>query len=159
YAAVSNQYASPEDEKAGGRIFSQRCAICHGANGEGSHGPSLNQSGLKHGDSDLQLYRVLRDGGAGTPTVSPDLSFGERWQVISFLRTLQTNRTVGDALPSRMDIRVSNEQIQMSDSRPGEWLSYSGSLSGQRYTALAEISPANVSQLRLRWVYQLSTNE
>lgn len=37
--------------------------------------------------------------------------------------------------------------------RPGDWLSYNGELSGNRYSLLAQINTRNVSQLRLLWVF------
>ncbi len=35
----------------------------------------------------------------------------------------------------------------------GNWLSYNGDYSGRRFTTLAEITPANVGQLRAEWVF------
>src|SRR5262249_35197004 len=49
--------------------------------------------------------------------------------------------------------------ITRANDNSGEWLSYSGSLSGWRYSRLSEITPARVSQLRLLWVYQSTTSE
>lgn len=37
---------------------------------------------------------------------------------------------------------------------PARWLIYSGDYLGQRYSPLTEITPANVTQLAVRWVYQ-----
>ncbi|MGH9325925.1 MAG: PQQ-binding-like beta-propeller repeat protein [Terriglobia bacterium] len=39
--------------------------------------------------------------------------------------------------------------------RPGDWLSYNGRLSGNRYSKLTEINTTNVSQLRLKWVFTI----
>jgi alcohol dehydrogenase (cytochrome c) len=36
---------------------------------------------------------------------------------------------------------------------PGDWPTYNGSPSGNRHTTLGQITPANVGQLRLRWVF------
>lgn len=38
---------------------------------------------------------------------------------------------------------------------PGDWLNYSGNYAGHRYSPLGEITPANVKNLRARWVYQV----
>jgi PQQ-dependent dehydrogenase (methanol/ethanol family) len=35
----------------------------------------------------------------------------------------------------------------------GDWLTYNGNLSGNRYSALTQINAANVGQLRLKWIY------
>ena len=37
--------------------------------------------------------------------------------------------------------------------KPGDWLSYDGKLNANRYSDLAQINSANVSQLRLQWIY------
>jgi alcohol dehydrogenase (cytochrome c) len=158
-AALSNPYTSRQDREAGGHMFRERCAVCHGPDGRGSLGPSLARFGYKHGDSDLAVYRVLTDGIVGTAMVSTDLSFAARWQVIGYLRSLQLQSGTGDDEPRPLNIQVSSEQIRRADDSPGEWLSYSGSLSGWRYSSLSEITPVNVAQLRVRWVHQSSTSE
>ena len=56
-----------------------------------------------------------------------------------------------------LNIEVSREQILSAGSKTDEWLTYSGSLDGHRYTPLNQITPANVSQLRIRWVRQFDT--
>ena len=37
--------------------------------------------------------------------------------------------------------------------RPGDWLTYNGNLSGNRYSELNEINITNVKQLGLKWIY------
>ena len=37
--------------------------------------------------------------------------------------------------------------------RSGDWLTYDGNLSGNRYSDLAQVNTANVNQLRLKWVF------
>jgi alcohol dehydrogenase (cytochrome c) len=37
---------------------------------------------------------------------------------------------------------------------PGNWLTYSGNYQGHRFSPLAEITPANVAGLRVKWAYQ-----
>jgi len=158
--AVANPYNTPDDNEAGARIFGQRCAMCHGINGVGRNGPSLNHPGRKHGDSDLAIYKVLRDGIPGTGMVSPELSTSERWQVIGYLRKLMTyGNGLGVDEGTRLNINVSSEQILSAGSRSNEWLTYSGSLDGRRYTPLSEISIENVSQLRIRWIQQFETSD
>ena len=77
--------------------------------------------------------------------ISPDLSFLQRWQVIGYLGTLQFHSD-NDQLPP-LNVQVSSEQIRRAGDSSGEWLTYSGSLSGWRYSSLSEITAANVSQL------------
>ena len=158
-AALTSPYTSREDREAGGHLFREHCARCHGPDGRGALGPSLARLGYKNGDSELAIYRVLTDGIAGTAMLSTNLSFAERWQVVEYLRTLQLHSDNGDDGPRPLNIRVTGEQIRRTNDSPGEWISYSGSLSGWRYSSLSEITPANVSQLRLRWVHQSTFSE
>src|ERR1041385_6932196 len=42
---------------------------------------------------------------------------------------------------------------------PQNWLTYSGSNSAERYSALTQINPGNVNNLELQWVYQAKSLE
>jgi alcohol dehydrogenase (cytochrome c) len=48
---------------------------------------------------------------------------------------------------------VSFDRLLHSDREPHNWLSYSGSYSGQRYSALTQINRTNVKYLQLKWSY------
>jgi alcohol dehydrogenase (cytochrome c) len=50
--------------------------------------------------------------------------------------------------------QVSADRIEHADREPQNWLTYSGSYSGQRYSSLTQITPANVRSLELKWVLQ-----
>jgi alcohol dehydrogenase (cytochrome c) len=60
---------------------------------------------------------------------------------------------------SGLSIRVAREHLEAAEGNPDEWLTYSGSYNGWRHTPLAEITPANVAQLRVRWVKQFDSND
>lgn len=158
--AVQSPFSTSEDTQAGSRIFAEKCVVCHGDGGRGGVGPALNHAGLSHGDSDLAIYKVVRDGipQAGMPRFA--MSTQERWQVVGYLRTLQLHEASqsAEALASA-DIQVSSAQIRAAGSSTDQWLTYSGSLDGHRYTPAAEITKENVSRLRLRWIHQYETTE
>ncbi len=158
--AVSSPYLTNDDRQTGARIFRKRCAVCHGNDGAGGQAPKLNHSGLRHGDGDLAMYKVVRDGIPQTGMAAIAMSPQERWQVVGYLRTLQVAASIrhSEQLPA-VDIQVSKEQIRTAGSRPDQWLTYSGSLDGRRYTPLNEITPWNVSRLRVRWIRQFGTPE
>jgi alcohol dehydrogenase (cytochrome c) len=158
--AVANPYLSSSDKQKGEQIFRKRCAVCHGKDGGGGQAPRLNRSGLRHGDSDLAIYKVVRDGIPQTAMTPMPMSHEDRWQVVSYLRVMQLASSVrhSEQLP-RVDIRVSPEQIRSAGTRPDEWLTYSGSLDGRRFTPLTEVTSDNVSRLRLRWIRQFGTSE
>src|SRR3979409_1813238 len=50
--------------------------------------------------------------------------------------------------------RLSSDHILGAGQEPQNWLTYSGTLSSHRYTALTQITPANVKNLELQWVFQ-----
>ena len=159
--SIRNEYDSDSDLQAASRIFTVRCAICHGSDGVGGeHGaPPLNHAGLKHGDSDLAIYKVLRDGVPNTAMQAPSVSWVERWQLVGYVRHLQLHTVVSSAGKAPLDIEVSNERILAAGEKTDEWLTYSGSLDGHHYTPLDQITPTNVSRLRTRWVRQLDTRQ
>ncbi len=153
--------ASEDDRKEGGRIFRERCSVCHGVDGAGgSFAPALTRSQYTHGDSDLTIYKILRDGISGTAMQSVGLTLRERLQVISHLRSLQSQTSEKhDLKASRLDTQVSSERLLASGIIPDDWLMYSGSYNGFRHTSLAEITPANVAQLNMLWVRQFDIDK
>src|SRR5215471_10488750 len=46
------------------------------------------------------------------------------------------------------------DRILHADDEPQNWLTYSGTLLGLRYSALTQVTPENVSRLELAWVWQ-----
>jgi alcohol dehydrogenase (cytochrome c) len=152
--------ASEVDRKEGARIFHERCSACHGVDGSGSpFAPSLTRSQYNHGDSDLAIYKVLRDGVPGTGMQSVGLTLLERLEVISHLKALQSQQSE-ERKPQapRLAIQVSNERLLAAGTNPDEWLTYSGSYNGWRHTPTTEMTPANITQLNMRWVAQFDIN-
>ena len=52
--------------------------------------------------------------------------------------------------------QVPFERIVDADKEPGNWLTYSRTLDGHRYSPLREINTQNVAKLRVRWAYQFA---
>lgn len=151
--------ASAGDRRVGARIFHERCSGCHGNDGSGgSVGPSLARSAYNHGDSDLAIYQVVRDGVPGTAMPRADLSLSEILRVTAYVKTLQAHLPE-DQEPSRLVIDVSGERLRTAGNNTDEWLTYSGSYDGWRHTSLAEITPANVARLRARWIKQFDIGQ
>lgn len=55
--------------------------------------------------------------------------------------------------------QVTADRLLNAGREPGNWLTYSGGYASHRFSRLDEITKANVSGLRLHWVYQLRTTE
>ena len=54
---------------------------------------------------------------------------------------------------------VTFDRILHADREPQNWLTYSGTVNGQRYSPLTQITPANVKNLELQWVWQAKSTE
>ena len=153
--------ASDDDRREGARIFRERCTACHGIDGSGGpHAPPLTRFEYRHGDSDLAIYKILRDGIRGTAMPSSGLPLDEILQVVANVQTLRGDLPEDHTAKAvRSNIQVSTERLRTAGANPDEWLMYSGSYNGWRHTSLAEITPANVAQLRLRWIRQFDSAE
>src|SRR6202035_2672135 len=51
------------------------------------------------------------------------------------------------------------DRIVHADKEPQNWLTYSGTTLSQRHSALSQITPENVRNLQLQWVYQARSLE
>jgi len=56
----------------------------------------------------------------------------------------------GDPAPVKIDVRTEDLLVQPP---AANWISYNGDYSGRRYSALSEINPASLPQLRAQWVF------
>lgn len=168
----------------GRRVFASRCAACHGTEGGGGElGPSIVARLPLRTDQDLEA--VIRDGlsGAGMPAFA-NLSKAESADLIAFLRTLRpragagaqrTGVTLADGSSlSGVILNQSAAEMQLlgddrrahllRETTPGRyrevtsqvgWTTYNGQPSGNRYSALTQITPGNVSRLAPQWVFTL----
>jgi alcohol dehydrogenase (cytochrome c) len=57
----------------------------------------------------------------------------------------------------RAQQQVTFDRLLRASQEPQNWLTYSGNLAGHRYTLLTQITPANVKNLELQWVFQTRT--
>src|SRR6188472_1182177 len=55
--------------------------------------------------------------------------------------------------------QVTLDRILHADREPQNWLSYSGTPMNQRYSGLTQITPANVKNLQLQWIWQARSLE
>jgi len=91
--------AGANDIAAGRRIFESQCAWCHGANGAGGTGPSLQTATLRHAANDRSLVDIVRTGIPGTdmPGFTTVLTARTAWQTAAYVRTL--GRTAARPVP------------------------------------------------------------
>jgi len=98
-------YGQPVNVEAGKQLFAGACSACHGANGEGGHGPSLVDGWQVRRASDADLFNSIKKGVPGTdmpPCALPD----EKIRLLAaFVRSLSQPAIVsgvkGDAAAGR----------------------------------------------------------
>src|SRR5437763_6201540 len=62
-------------------------------------------------------------------------------------------------ITSSFGAQVSFDRILGADKEPQNWLTYSGSPMSQRHSPLNQITPENVKNLELQWVFQARSLE
>ena len=159
HAAIRNFKTSEKDIAAGAQIFLNQCSDCHGPDGTGSQvAPALIGREFEHGNSDWAVYRTIRDGVASTAMpATPDLSEDQRWQVISFVRSLDAATSAqasGEAVAAIVHEPVSFAEVAAKAQPDADWLTYSGSYAGTRHSSLHGIDRSNVDRLALKWLHQ-----
>jgi mono/diheme cytochrome c family protein len=83
---------NPREGAAGGKLFEQHCADCHGKKAGGTrHGPSLLREEVRQATPG-QIFWVMTNGVVrhGMPVWSK-LPEPERWQIVTFLESLNAN--------------------------------------------------------------------
>jgi alcohol dehydrogenase (cytochrome c) len=161
YAVIRNPKTSVADIDAGARLFQAHCAMCHSSEGSGTpRGPALFGRELSHGSSDWAVFRTIRHGVTGSAMQAFSLPEATLWQLVAYVGSLESSGTPGGGAPkvsaaNRKSIKpVQYEEIRALAEPADEWLTYSGSYSSIRHSALAQIGPDNVDQLAVRWIYQ-----
>jgi putative heme-binding domain-containing protein len=77
------------DLERGKKLFVGHCAVCHGIEGVGDRGPSLNQTRLRHVTDDWSLFRVIKNGIEGSEMPATwQMTDREVWQVAGYIRSL-----------------------------------------------------------------------
>jgi alcohol dehydrogenase (cytochrome c) len=60
---------------------------------------------------------------------------------------------------SALQAQVTFDRLLKADKEPQNWLTYAGSMNGQRYSPLTQITPENVKNLQLQWAFQARSLE
>ena len=90
-AASQDSKASPttDDLARGKRIYVAQCALCHGIEGVGGRGPSLNLPSLRRASDTAAIARIIQNGIPGTDMPGFwNLSENEARLVAEYVRTL-----------------------------------------------------------------------
>ncbi len=181
--AISNLCAQTPD--AGRTQFENRCAGCHGGDGNGGElGPPITMRLQSRNDQELAAF--IRAGLPNSGMPASTLTDTEMQQLIPFLRGLRPPRR-GGPQPVRGTVKTTDGttleglilsrglddlQLRSSDQRvhllrragedlyrpvtsEADWPSYNGNVNGNRYSALKEIDKSNVGRLAPKWFFTL----
>ena len=104
-APTERMFNAKVDPEQGRKLWSANCAICHGPEGKGGRGTDLTGGKFRHGGTDDDLYRAMRNGIPGTEMPGFPLSGVESMQLLAFVRALGRAATppppAGDATRGR----------------------------------------------------------
>jgi len=143
---LSPQGSPPPD------LFASRCAGCHGDTARGTaKAPGLAMNPRVAGQSAEELSAYLAHGnpGAGMPGFAA-VSDKDRLSLAHYLRHINNDMIVAPRTtpPPR--------KTNWAEPGPGDWVTYNGHESANRYSALKQITTANVSSLKLKWVFPIA---
>ena len=114
---------TPEAVRDGQRIYHERCARCHGESGDPARSqaanldrPTKNLAAILDGSTraDADLFQEVSDGMPHTPmpAFAPQLTEGDRWAVVAFVRTLSLEGAPGAlAVPFEVDRRAEMQDV------------------------------------------------
>jgi PQQ-dependent dehydrogenase (methanol/ethanol family) len=134
------------------QLFHSNCASCHGEDARGSaQGPGLAMNPRVAEQTADQLRTFLERGNvaAGMPSFA-DLPVADRTALAGFLRSINA-----DTILRPITASESARRIVWGPPQPGDWLSYNGDDSGNRYSSLKQINTANVPSLKVKWIFPI----
>src|SRR5207237_6415636 len=143
--------ATPSPRVQAPPLFAVQCAGCHGEEGLGTaKGPALamNQRVAEQSPDQLTAYLQRGNVAAGMPSFA-DLSVSDRAVLVRYLLRLNVD-TITKPAPI-----APTTPITWGAPQPGDWRTYNGSDSGNRYSPLEQITTANVATLKLKWVFPI----
>jgi PQQ-dependent dehydrogenase (methanol/ethanol family) len=133
-------------------VFTAQCAGCHGDEGLGTaKAPALvmNQRVAEQSADQLAAYLQRGNLAAGMPSFA-DLTDTERATLARYLRAINVD-TITKPVPSSKP----GPPKAWGTPQPGDWRTYNGADSGNRYSPLDQITTRNVFTLKLKWVFPI----
>ena len=132
--------------------FVTHCATCHGEDGRGTaRGPGLamNPRVAEQTVEQLRAYLERGNPGAGMPAFA-DLPAADLLALARYLRRINVETILPP--PPAAD---PGRRIDWGPPQPGDWRTYNGNDSGNRYSPLTQIATGNVAALQLKWVFPM----
>jgi PQQ-dependent dehydrogenase (methanol/ethanol family) len=137
---------------SGQELFNKNCAGCHGTDAHGTaKAPALDSDPHIVEQSTEQLSDFLYHGNvaAGMPSFA-DLSSEDRIHLSKYLQVLNMGTVSGPMTSPESGVR-----IHWREPQSGDWTTYNGDDSANRYSQLKQINTGNVSSLKLKWIFPI----
>lgn len=169
---------------AGRKTFENRCSGCHGADGNGGElGPAIARRVANL--TDVQIRTTVLEGLPTRGMPANNLGDPDMTQLISFLRTMRPRRmgfqpyrlkaalVNGKSLEGMVvaesfeDAALKTDDGKLHLLRRAEgarfhevtsevdWTTYNGNIGGNRFTALSQITKANIKHVGPRWIFTM----
>jgi alcohol dehydrogenase (cytochrome c) len=147
--------AQPRPER-GQELFTEHCAVCHGAFGDGGSAPDLSNPGWQTSITDAELDRIIREGvrGAAMPAFADRFDQDARQAVVQHLRWLGSQALQPVSSVKAPKLTVSGERLLNSDREPDNWLMWGGNYASHSFSSLAQVNKDNVKNLVPVWSFQ-----
>lgn len=132
------------------QLFAAQCASCHGDDARGTaKAPGLAMNPRVAEQSAAQLLAYLERGNpaAGMPSFA-NLPAADLSSLVKYLRRINADTILIPVNPSE-----NTRKVNWSAPQPGDWLTYNGNYSANRYSPLDQIRTSNVASLKLKWIF------
>ena len=93
-----NPFSSKRDLAEGKRLYRLNCGVCHGMEGKTGRGARLAVAKHRHGNTDKELFQIIRDGIPGTEMPGLWMDDDAIWKILLVVRTFEAG--AGEACES-----------------------------------------------------------
>ena len=90
---VIAQHDTAADLLDGGRAYSERCATCHGPNGDLVPNIDFSRGQFRRPVADADLVRIIRQGIPNTPMPATNMTEVQAEQIVAYLRSLAAGKS------------------------------------------------------------------
>jgi len=123
-------------------LFTEQCAMCHGAWGDGGSAPDLTNPAWLAGMTDADLERIIRQGVPNTamPGFGDKLDEAARQPLVRHLRSLGNQSLQPATSVWAPKVQVSAERSLNTGRDPDHWLMWGGNYASHSFSSLRQIN-------------------
>ena len=108
----------------------------------------------------LEREQIAEETHDPTPLMPPAKGSDEELRdAVAYLSRLSNDNSAGVVLEESAGSNAGDAFGAIADPKPGEWPTYNGNLSGNRYSPLREINTENVAHLAPKWMFPVTNSK